>query len=74
MEAALWIVRGAAVYAIIGVFFSVWFVTRGIGRVDPATTGSTWGFRAMITPACCALWPLAFFWLLRGRSWKGSES
>ena len=31
---------------------------RGLARIDPAVTGSSWGFRIAIFPGLVALWPL----------------
>ena len=53
-----WIVDGLTIYAVIGFVFAVLFVTRGVNRIDPVATQSSWGFRAMIFPGSVALWPL----------------
>ena len=39
--------------------FGLLFVTRGVGRVDPAAASGTWGFRVLILPGAAALWPPA---------------
>jgi len=52
------IVTALGAYAAIGVVFAVLFVTRGVGRVDPAARGSSWAFRLLVLPGVAALWPL----------------
>ena len=50
-------------YAGLGLSFALVFVFLGVGRVDPAASQSTWGFRLIIVPGCMALWPvLAWRW------------
>lgn len=48
----------AGVYAAIGVVFAFFFVTRGVGRIDPAAKEGTIGFRVLVFPGTVALWPL----------------
>lgn len=67
MAAALanWLVILLGVYAALGLIFALAFVTRGVGRVDPAAREGTWGFRLLILPGTVALWPLlARRWLV----------
>ncbi len=47
-----------AVYLAVGVVFALAFLSRGIGRVDPASHGAPLAFRALIAPGVVALWPL----------------
>ena len=61
MAAAEWVVKLAAVYAACGLVFAAAFVTAGVGRLDPAARGTSWGFRLLIVPGTVALWP----WLTR---------
>jgi hypothetical protein len=65
---AVWFVRLLALYAGLGLLFALAFVSKGIERVDPATTGATWGFRLIVLPACVALWPMLL------RRWLGGAS
>lgn len=55
------VVLAALIYALLGVVFAVYFVTRGAGRIDSVALGGTLSFRILIFPASAALWP----WLLR---------
>lgn len=52
------LVAAVGVYLAIGVAFAVAFVTRGVGRIDPAAREGSWGFRLAILPGTAALWPL----------------
>jgi hypothetical protein len=52
------------VYLAAGVVFSVAFLARGMRRIDPASAGGRWTFRAIVLPGVLALWPLlAARWL-----------
>ncbi len=61
MNAAELILIALGVYAAAGLVFALWFVTVGVGRLDPVARGGTWGFRALILPASVALWPAILF-------------
>ena len=63
---AAWILGLAAAYLAAGVLFALAFLSRGIGRIDPAARGARWGFRALIAPGVVALWP----WL--ARRWRAA--
>jgi len=54
-----------AAYAVIGGVLGVWFVTRGVDRVDPVVAGSPRGFRMIILPGAVILWPIVLRVLLR---------
>jgi len=57
-----------SLYASIGAIGAVWFVWRGVVRLDPAARGSPWTFRLLIFPGVVALWPaLALRWRIAGR-------
>ncbi len=47
-----------SIYLVLGFFFAVTFITRGITKTDEAAKGSGWGFRIIILPGVVALWPL----------------
>ena len=51
-------VGALSIYAAIGAVFAVAFVLRGVNRIDPVATESTWGFRAMIFAGSAALGPV----------------
>ena len=71
MAAAVWFVNVLAVYAAIGLLFSVVFLTAGISWVDAASKGSGIGFRLIILPGVLALWPLMLKRWIQG---KGSAT
>ncbi|MBY0503067.1 MAG: hypothetical protein K2X03_04105 [Bryobacteraceae bacterium] len=48
----------AGLYAVIGLFFGLAFVSTGIRHVDPAANGSGFAFRLIILPGVAALWPV----------------
>ncbi len=60
-------VYGSFFYLAIGAIFSLWFVTRRIGRFDPAAAGTGMGFRAIIFFGATALWILLAVKLLGRR-------
>ncbi|HEX8027109.1 MAG TPA: hypothetical protein VF491_01540 [Vicinamibacterales bacterium] len=41
-----------------GLAFSVPFVMRGVGRIDPFAADSPWAFRLLIVPGTVVFWPL----------------
>jgi hypothetical protein len=57
----IYIVSG---YLIAGILFSIWFVTKGVDKIDESSHGSTTGFRLIILPGTVLLWPLLFKKLL----------
>jgi len=65
---ANWIVGALGVYAALGFLFALAFVSRGIGRIDPAAQGAPWTFRLLVFPATVALWPLL------ARRWLGGST
>jgi len=58
MAAAEWLVNVLIAYGALGALFAAAFVTRGIGRVDPAAKGTGAGFRLIVLPGSVVLWPL----------------
>lgn len=48
----------AGIYLSGGLMFAIAFVTRGVGTVDAAARGASWGFRLLILPGVAALWPV----------------
>jgi len=63
---ATWLVRFLGLYLLVGVFFAIPFVIRGVGKIDPNAREGTRGFRVLITPGVIALWPLLLWRRLRG--------
>ncbi len=66
VEFATSIAAGLALYAALGLFFAVVFVSAGLGSVDHAARDAPWTFRLLIVPGVAALWP----WMLA--KWKGA--
>lgn len=52
------LLAAAGIHLAIGLAFAIWFVSVGIGRVDPAAAGTGPGFRLLLLPGVAALWPL----------------
>ena len=46
------------VYLALGILFAVYFVSRGVARMDPVAKAVPLGFRLLIFPGSVALWPL----------------
>lgn len=55
---ASWFLVSVAAYLGFGFFFGLFFVTRGVQRIDPQAEGGSWGFRLAILPGCAVLWPV----------------
>ncbi len=55
------------IYLFIGLVFSLFFVARGINRVDPVARDAGWGFRLVVIPGVAALWPILY------RRWRRGE-
>jgi len=66
---ARWLLAALGLCAGLGFAFALAFVTRGVGRIDPAARGATWGFRLVVLPGVVALWPL-----LARRWWGGATA
>ena len=47
---AIWIVRFVGLYLTLGALFALAFVTRGVGRIDPAARNASLGFRVLLLP------------------------
>ena len=64
VQAMVWLVQG---YLVLGAVFALAFVLFLAPRVDPATRGSSIGFRLTIFPSVTLLWVLLLGRLLRFR-------
>jgi hypothetical protein len=64
-EVILW---AAAGYLSTGLLVGIPFVWRGVGRIDAAAVGASWGFRLTILPGCIALWPLILRHWIHGKN------
>lgn len=49
------------VYVGMGVLYSIYFLTKGIYRLDDSAEGSPWHFRLIIWPGVVLLWIVLFF-------------
>lgn len=58
MDAPRFILLTLGGYLAVGMVFAVWFALSGAARLDPVARAGTPGFRALILPGACALWPL----------------
>jgi hypothetical protein len=48
----------AALYLLAGSLFAVFFLTKGIEKLDGTAHGSGWSFRLIILPGTIVLWPV----------------
>jgi TM2 domain-containing membrane protein YozV len=48
----------AALYLLAGVLFAVFFLSKGVEKMDTGAHGAGWGFRLMILPGTIVLWPV----------------
>ena len=63
---AIWFVEGLFLYAALGAVFATAFVTAGVQRIDPNSSGSGIVFRLLILPGSAAFWPLLLTRWIRG--------
>lgn len=54
-----------AAYASLGLVASVWLLTLGLVRTDPALASSPRRVRLILLPGCVALWPLLLVHTIR---------
>lgn len=47
---------GFAIYLVIGVLFSLFFLTKGLGKIDKNAIGTGIGFKLIILPGVILLW------------------
>lgn len=62
------------IYFAAGFLFALYFVFRGIGRVDAVAAQSTAGFKLIILPGVMALWPLMWRRWRQGRGKPPEEN
>ena len=46
------------IYLALGLLFSIFFVSRGVNKLDEGAHGAGIGFRLIILPGCMVFWPL----------------
>jgi hypothetical protein len=44
-------------YLSLGLVFAAWFLTKGVGRMDPAAKEAKWWVRLLWLPGVMVLWP-----------------
>lgn len=78
MSTVEFILAVAFAYIALGVVWGVYFVIKGISRVDAVTADRAkagWGFRLIILPGVIGLWPLTLWmWLRAARSLDGAHA
>ena len=55
------------IYLLIGFVFALFFVTKGMARLDPVAQAGSKGFRLLILPGVTALWPILYRRWSRGQ-------
>lgn len=58
VRVAVWMLGTASAYLGLGSIFAVAFLTRGVGRIDPAAADGSLGFRLILFPGVVVFWPL----------------
>ena len=52
------ILAAAVLYLLLGFFFAILFVWKGVEKVDEGAHGGSIGFRIIIIPGSIVFWPL----------------
>ena len=47
----------SGIYTLIGLIFGLFFIFRGVQKIDESAVGGGWGFRLIILPGSIAFWP-----------------
>ena len=55
-------------YLGLGFLFSIYFVSVGVSKVDPAAKGSGIGFKLIIIPGVLVFWPMFLIRIAKGIS------
>lgn len=55
-------------YLGIGFVFGLWFVFKGVNKVDPGIEGADWKLRLLLLPGSAGLWPIMLQKFLKKRS------
>ncbi len=66
-------VLGLTIYLAIGFIFALYFISAAVGKQDPVARKGSKGFRLLILPGSCALWPLLLVRQLRGQKVPPTE-
>jgi hypothetical protein len=54
-----------AVYLILGIIFSIYFLLKGMIKLDDGTMNSPWHFKLIIWPGVVLFWSVLLFKLMR---------
>ena len=54
------------VYLVLGIFFIIPFLIKGMSKVDEGTHGSTIGFKIIIIPGVIVFWPVLLSKWMKG--------
>lgn len=54
-------------YILSGVLYGLWFILKGVERLDQKTVGAGWKLRLLLFPAAVGLWPLLINLINRNR-------
>ena len=58
MNASALLIVALGVYAVLGLVFSIVFLTRGVHQIDEAVRDSPRAIRLLLIPGTVALWPM----------------
>ena len=61
----------AAVYLVLGLFFVIPFLIKGLNKIDEGAHGSTIGFKIIIIPGVIVFWPVLLRKWMRGNGNHG---
>ncbi len=62
------ILVAVATYIALGVVFGLYFIFKGISRLDHAAAGAAISFRVLMLPGAVGLWPWLLIRLIRTRA------
>ena len=56
MQIAQIFVYAFYLYLLIGLLFGIWFVFKGVQKIDAGMEGAKWNLRLLLLPGSIALW------------------
>ena len=65
MSVAAVLVYAFYLYLLLGLLFGVWFVFRGVQKLDAGMEGARWPLRLLLLPGSVGLWIVLLFKYLR---------
>ena len=57
-----------AAYSLVGLVFAIFFVSKGVGKIDSAALGTSLWFKVVIIPGTVIFWPFFSYLLLSGKN------